>query len=147
MAPSRIKGYASINTGIVPEVRVTIADESRTREIPDDKIIKPVWSFSFFRATKYNIRHTTASIKGYKSSMPRVIVPLAFPSRSKCAGSNSGNELHFTPMAKTVATIIKIGINHPFLFISKININYSSLITCWSCSKKYAPSPPSICTW
>ena len=41
MAPNRIKGSASINTGIVPEVRVTIADESRTREIPNDKIIKP----------------------------------------------------------------------------------------------------------
>jgi hypothetical protein len=42
-------GSESMKMGIVPDVSVTIVDESNTRQIPDANIIKPVWSLGFIR--------------------------------------------------------------------------------------------------
>ena len=49
IANNRIMGSASMKMGIVPDVSVTIVDESNTRQIPDVNIIKPVWSLGFIR--------------------------------------------------------------------------------------------------
>ena len=49
-AANRITGSASMNIGCLPDVSVTIVDESRTRQIPDAKMIRPVCSFCFLRA-------------------------------------------------------------------------------------------------
>lgn len=79
MAAKRITGSANIKMGIVPDVRVTIVDDRRTRQIPDARIINPVWTFGFLRPIKYAIRQTVAPIKIYKSSILRGIVPSETP--------------------------------------------------------------------
>jgi hypothetical protein len=50
IAASRITGSANMKTGIVPEVRVTNAEQRITREIPDTRISNPVWILGLFRA-------------------------------------------------------------------------------------------------
>ena len=61
-AAKRITGSASIKTGIVPDVSVTIVEASRTRQIPDASITKPTCNFCILRPKRYAIRQTTAPI-------------------------------------------------------------------------------------
>ena len=51
-AASRTTGSANINTGIVPDVRVTNVDKRTTRLFPDVRMIKPIWSLLILRATR-----------------------------------------------------------------------------------------------
>jgi hypothetical protein len=48
-AINRIMGSASMKMGIVPDVSVTIVDESNTRQIPDANITSPDWSLGLMR--------------------------------------------------------------------------------------------------
>jgi hypothetical protein len=49
---SRITGSANMNKGMEPEVRVTKAEDRKTRLIPDERMISPVWSLGFFHAIR-----------------------------------------------------------------------------------------------
>ena len=114
--------------GIVPKVSVTKLDESRIRPIPDTMITSPVWSLGHFRPIKNPNIQITATIRGYKSSILRDMVPPAFPCRSKCAGRSTGKEFHRTIMAKAFSATIRIGINQLRLFISSILKNIFLLL-------------------
>ena len=130
----RITGSASMKIGVAPDVSVTKVDDSNIRQIPDIKIISPVWRRCFFWAITYAIKDIAALIMGYKSSRLRDIVPLAFPCKSKWAGRISDKEFQRQIMTKAFMVTIKIGTNQPLLFISIIlrhtNISiYIDLIT------------------
>ncbi len=114
---SSITGSANMNNGIFPDVSVTIVDNSRIRDIPDDSMISPLLSLPFFLAIMNAESKMTAPIRGYNVRMERGIVPLAFPSRSKWAGRSSGNEPHFTVIANAFAATISTGIIQYCLFI------------------------------
>ena len=79
IAANSITGSASIKIGFVPDVSVTIVEESNTSPIPDVRIIRPVLIFCFIRAIRYATRQTVALAIGYRSSTKRGIVPPAFP--------------------------------------------------------------------
>ena len=47
---SNITGSASMKTGILPCVSETKVDDNRIRQIPDDRIVTPVFRICFIRA-------------------------------------------------------------------------------------------------
>ena len=116
---SKITGSASMKTGSFPYVRETRVDDSRIRQIPDDRIVSPVLSVCFMRAIIYAARQMAAPITGYKSNALRDMVPAAFPSRSKCAGKSSDRELHRTAIANAFTRTIALGITQSRLFMRK----------------------------
>ena len=50
IAPNRMIGSASIKMGMLPDVSVTRVDESRIRQTPEARKVRPVLSRGFIRA-------------------------------------------------------------------------------------------------
>lgn len=79
IAPNRMTGSASIKMGMVPDVSVTRVDESRIRQTPEARKVRPVLSRGFIRAMIQANAHTATPISGYTNSILRGMVPLAWP--------------------------------------------------------------------
>ena len=80
--PNRITGSASMNIGIVPDVRLTMLDEKTTRATPEVRMTSALDMLFIFKEIAYKTRQNAALAKGYRSNTILHIEPLAFPSRS-----------------------------------------------------------------
>lgn len=76
---NRTTGSASINAGIVPEVRVTKVDRRTIKVTPVARIAIVFWSLGFTSVATKEIRPNAILHKRYKISILRGIVPPAFP--------------------------------------------------------------------
>ena len=115
-AAIRITGSASMNTGVVPYVNVTIVDDRMISAIPDVRIIRPLFKRLNTRLDNaYATAQITKPIAGYIISVLRDIEPEALPCRSKCAGNISGREVQRMKTAAALTATIKNGIIQPRL--------------------------------
>ena len=78
-APSRITGSASMKTGMVPDVRLTMLDENTTKAAPDARMTSALDILLIFKEITYETRQNATLTNGYRSNAVLDIEPLAFP--------------------------------------------------------------------